>query len=122
MDWPTVLDWADMINGTLEFAGGLFILLSVVKLHRDKIVRGVSLVHASFFSVWGYWNLFYYPHLDQWMSFAGGVFIVATNTVWIIQLLYWTDVERRQRNKWRDERRGNRWRTPHHPSSDGKPK
>src|SRR6185436_15953847 len=24
----------------------------------------------------GFWNLFYYPHLDQWLSFAGGVLIV----------------------------------------------
>ena len=103
------MDWADIINGVLETAGGGFITFSVIKLHQDKIVRGVSWVHAGFFAGWGYWNLFYYPHLDQWMSFAGGVFIVATNTVWLGQLLYWTSVERRQINKWRAEREGNRW-------------
>ena len=103
------MDWADIINGVLETVGGGFITFSVIKLHQDKIVRGVSWVHVGFFAGWGYWNLFYYPHLDQWMSFAGGVFIVVTNTVWLIQLMYWTGVERRQRNKWRAEREGNRW-------------
>ncbi len=98
------MDWADMINGTLELAGGLFILLSVVKLHRDKQVKGVSWVHVCFFAGWGYWNLFYYPHLDQWVSFTGGVFIVVTNTVWLGQMLYYTHQFKKLRDRWRAER------------------
>ncbi len=104
------MDWADMINGTLELVGGLFILLSVVKLHRDKKIMGVSWVHAGFFAGWGYWNLFYYPHLDQWVSFIGGVFIVVTNTVWLGQMLYYTYHTRRRKAEWRADREGNRWR------------
>lgn len=80
----------DLINGTFEMLGGLFILQSVVKLHRQKMVRGVSWLHAGFFSAWGYWNLFYYPHLDQWLSFAGGIGIVTANTIWLGQLIYYT--------------------------------
>lgn len=81
----------DLINGTLEACGALFIFLSVRKLYQDKCVRGVSWLHAGFFAVWGYWNLFYYPHLDQWFSFFGGVAIVATNTFWLAQLIYYRD-------------------------------
>jgi hypothetical protein len=86
--------WPDAVNAAFELAGGLFILLSVLKLHRDKQVRGVSWVHVSFFALWGYWNLFFYPHLDQWLSFAGGLVIVTANTLWVVQLIYYTLKER----------------------------
>ena len=89
------MSWADATNGLLELAGGFFILLSVLKLAKDKLVRGVSWVHVSFFTVWGVWNLYYYPSLDQWLSFAGGVFIVSANTVWVAMLAYYTLTEDR---------------------------
>ena len=85
--------WPDIVNGCFELLGAPFILLSVFRLARDKRVRGVSWAHAAFFTVWGLWNLFYYPHLGQWYSFIGGVFVVSANTVWVIQMLYY---------KWRD--------------------
>lgn len=88
----------DLINGLFESAGGLFILLSVLKLHRAKVVRGVSAIHVGFFSAWGYWNLFYYPHLDQWFSFAGGAALVAVNTFWLAQVWYYLRKERLDAN------------------------
>lgn len=42
----------DFINGLFESLGSLFILVSIVKLNRDKKVRGVSWVHAGFFAAW----------------------------------------------------------------------
>jgi len=86
----------DILNGIFELCGGFIILLSIVKLHREKMVRGVSWAHVAFFAAWGFWNLFYYPSLDQWFSFAGGVTIVITNTIWTCQLVYWTRVEARR--------------------------
>lgn len=88
----------DIINGLFESVGGLFILLSVLNLHRAKVVRGVSGIHVGFFSAWGYWNLFYYPHLDQWFSFAGGLGIVIINTVWLGQVWYYLRKERLDAN------------------------
>jgi hypothetical protein len=84
-----VAHWPDIINGSFEALGGFFILLSVLKLHRAKCVSGVSYVHVAFFSAWGYWNLYFYPHLDQWLSFWGGLFLVATNTWWLGQIVYY---------------------------------
>ncbi len=86
------MNWADAVNGSLELIGGLFILLSIGKLHRDKRVRGVSWVHVLFFAFWGFWNLFYYPHLGQWMSFAGSIVIVVTNSVWVAMLFFYSGV------------------------------
>lgn len=80
----------DMINGLFEASGCVFIALSILKLRKEKLVRGVSWVHMSFFMVWGFWNLFYYPHLDQWISFWGGVGIVTANTLYVTQLIYYT--------------------------------
>jgi hypothetical protein len=83
----------DLINGTFESIGAFFILLSVIKLYRDKKVRGVSWVHVGFFATWGYWNLYYYPHLNQWFSFFGGLGIVVTNSIWLCQLIYYSKKE-----------------------------
>jgi len=84
------MDWQDYANGLFELLGAPFIFLSVIKLYKEKSVRGISWVHAAFFASWGYWNLYYYPHLNQWMSFYGGVAIVLVNTIWLIQLIYYT--------------------------------
>lgn len=73
----------DLINGLFEFFGGALSWLNVRHLLRDKKVRGVSLVPSAVFTVWGFWNCFYYPHLGQWLSFSGGVVIVGANAVWI---------------------------------------
>lgn len=90
------MHWPDIINGLFESAGGFFILLSILKLHREKQVKGVSWWHAGFFATWGYWNLYFYPSLDQWFSFWGGLFLVAMNTVWLLQMAYWI----RRAKKW----------------------
>lgn len=89
------MSWADAANGAFEVLGGVFVLLSVFKTHRDKMVRGVSWPTTVFFMSWGYWNLYFYPSLDQWLSFAGGVFLVAANTVWVVQLAYYLMKEKR---------------------------
>lgn len=73
----------DLVNGCFELGGSALIWLSVRRLWKDKMIRGYSPWATAFFAGWGYWNLFYYPHLAQWWSFAGGVSIVVANTAWI---------------------------------------
>lgn len=77
----------DIINGLFEGLASLFILNHCRVLHKDKCVRGISVVSVIFFTAWGFWNLFYYPHLGQWLSFTGGVLIVAANCLWVSLLL-----------------------------------
>ena len=77
------MTWQDLINGLFELFGGVMIFLNCRALYRDKIVRGVNVGVTVFFTTWGIWNLYYYPHLDQWMSFVGGLLIVTANTLWI---------------------------------------
>lgn len=84
----------DVINGTFEIVAGALIWMNVRQLHRDKKVRGVHVLPCAFFMLWGYWNLYYYPSLNQWWSFSGGVAVVLANTVWVGQMLYYNRKEK----------------------------
>jgi hypothetical protein len=88
--------WQDSINGLFELLGGIFVLLNCIKLYRDKKVRGVSFFAMTYFVLWGYWNIYYYPHLEQWISFAGGLTIVAMNTLWIAMGFYYIRKEKNE--------------------------
>lgn len=90
-----ILLWAsgkcimDSINSLFEFGGGFFVLLNCIKLHADKQVKGVSFVATAFFMVWGWWNIIYYPALDQWVSAIGAGSVAVVNTVWLGQMIYY---------------------------------
>lgn len=77
----------DLINGTFEIIGGLFILLSVFDLYKKKQVSGIDWRTTAFFFSWGLWNLYFYPSLDQTLSFIGGVFMSICNLAWVILLI-----------------------------------
>ena len=79
----------DLINGLFEFTGGLLLWGNCWKIIKDKKIRGVFIFPTMFFGLWGYWNLFYYPHLKQWFSFLGGLFVVLANTTWVILAIYY---------------------------------
>ena len=81
---------ADLVNGVFEGGGSLLIWLNIRRLLKDKKVEGVSLIPTAFWTIWGYWNLYYYPSLHQWLSFAGGLGVVWGNTVWIAFAIYYT--------------------------------
>lgn len=80
----------DIINGLFEFGGAAAILLSVRRVLQDKDVKGVSWWMIIFFAAWGFWNLFYYPHLDQWWSFLGGIALVLTNSIYLALLIFYS--------------------------------
>jgi hypothetical protein len=77
----------DLINACFEFWGGVAIWGNALQLYRDKAYKGVRLDSTVFFTAWGFWNVYYYPHLDQALSFAAGLFIVAGNCAWLSLML-----------------------------------
>jgi hypothetical protein len=81
--------WQDGVNGLYELLAGAAVLMHCWRLYKDKKVRGASWIATAFFFSWGLWNLYYYPHLDQWLSFVGGLGIVAANCVWLTMMLYY---------------------------------
>jgi hypothetical protein len=80
----------DLINGLFEGSGGFLLANNVRLLLKHKAVKGVSIVTTAIFSCWGFWNLFYYPHLKQWLSFSGGILVVIANTTWVVLAIYYT--------------------------------
>lgn len=79
----------DHINAVFQAGGGIMILLHVRRAYIDKDVKGVSLLPVLFFVLWGAWNCYYLPYLDQWWSFAAGFVAFAANSVWLAQLWYY---------------------------------
>lgn len=81
---------ADLVNGSFEGIGALVLLLNIRRLLRDKMVRGVHWAPVAFWTLWGYWNVFYYPSLGQSFSFVAGLAVAAVNTVQLALLVkYW---------------------------------
>jgi len=93
----------DLINGLFELGGAVMIWLNVKRLYQDKTVKGVDWRVTGFWTAWGLWNLYFYPSLGQWLSFAGGVALVGANAVWLVMAAYYIRRERmleRQARLW----------------------
>ena len=73
----------DLLNGLFELGGGGLTWFNVVKLRKDRKVRGIDWRVVTFFMAWGLWNLFYYPSLGQGWSTAGGAVMTIANTAWL---------------------------------------
>jgi len=84
------MSWPDLVNGSYELIAGVFLAFSCFRLYKDKEVKGWPISTTIFFTSWGYWNLWYYPHLNQWLSFFGGIAVVIFNTLWCSMAIYYT--------------------------------
>lgn len=80
---------SDRINSAFELAGGFFTILHIVRVLHDRSVAGVSITTVVFFTLWGFWNLYYYKSIQQRWSLVASYFITAMNTVWVILLIYY---------------------------------
>lgn len=78
----------DIINGLIEIAGAGFTWRNAWQLWKDREVRGVYFPTSLFFTVWGTWNLYYYPSLAQWFSFYAGILLVTGNVAWVAMAVY----------------------------------
>jgi len=83
------MTWPDIANGFFESIAGFMLWFNSLKLYRDKKVLGVHIFPTFFFALWGYWNLFYYPHLNQWVSFFAGINVVLANTAWVVLAVHY---------------------------------
>lgn len=78
---------ADFINGCFESASGVAVFIHCLALLRDKQIKGYSPAATLFFSFWGVWNLYYYPHLHQPWSFCGGIIVFSANVLWVMLVI-----------------------------------
>lgn len=81
------MSWPDLINAGFEVGAGGAVLAHCWQLYQDKQVRGLSVAAVVFFTLWGMWNMFFYPHLGQFWSFAGGIFVTLANVIYVALLV-----------------------------------
>lgn len=80
----------DLFNGGFEMGLAVFLGRGVEMLRVQKEVKGFYWPTVAWTTVWGIWNLFYYPHLDQWISFTGGLAVVSVNLIWLGHVWYYS--------------------------------
>jgi hypothetical protein len=86
----------DVINGSFELLGAFFTWKNALRLYRDKNLEGVYWPTIAFFTMWGMWNIYYYPNLGQWLSFIGGILLISGNLAWTIQAIYYVYKNRKK--------------------------
>lgn len=84
--------WPDAVNAAFELVGAVTVWANIRRIWVDRVVRGVDWRVFIFFTVWGMWNLFYYPHLGQWLSFWGGAVITLSNAIWVVLVIYFRSI------------------------------
>ena len=78
------MQWNDIINGSFELIGAIVTWINVHRLYRDKETKGVFWPVWIFFSLWGMWNLIYYPSVGHFFSLYAGIVLVSGNIAWVI--------------------------------------
>jgi hypothetical protein len=78
----------DYINGLFEGVGSILVWRNVYQLWIDWDIKGVYWPVIVFFTMWGVWNLYYYPALKQPWSFRMGVVLTAGNAAWVLLAIW----------------------------------
>jgi ABC-type transport system involved in cytochrome c biogenesis permease subunit len=85
----------DQVNGLFELTGAILTARSAAALWASKGYAGITLPAVLFFTSWGGWNLFYYPHLNQMFSLVGGAALFTANVCWLSLMLYYGKMQPR---------------------------
>ncbi len=67
----------------------------MLELYRKKFVSGISPVTVSFWVAWGWWDCYYFPSLDQWWAFSGGLCVTTMNMIYVWLIVLYKYRERR---------------------------
>lgn len=79
----------DFINASFEFWGSILLLLNIRQVYIDKEVNGIHWIPTTFFTIWGFWNFYFYYNLHQWISLFGAVTMAIVNTWWLYLMWYY---------------------------------
>ena len=74
----------DFTNGSFEAIGAWGAWMNARRLYKDKQIKGVYWPLYFFYTLWGFFNLLYYPSLHQWFSTIAGAILVLGNLTWVI--------------------------------------
>jgi hypothetical protein len=80
----------DIANACFEAWGAFSAIQNVRALRKAKKFVGVNLWSWAFFTVWGAWNIAYYPALHQWFSAIAGAMLAGANLTWTALAVYYS--------------------------------
>lgn len=86
----------DLINGLFEGVGALFMFRSVRQILKDKQLKGFCWSTCAFFGCWSLYNLFFYPHLNQWASTTGAALMAVANSTYVFLVIYYRHQDHKQ--------------------------
>lgn len=78
----------DQINGSFELAGAYFTWSNFAAYYKARELVGVYWPATAFFTLWGLWNLYYYPAIGQPLSFSGGIALTSGSLAWLVLVLW----------------------------------
>lgn len=79
----------DLTNAFFEGGGAILCWLNVVRLRRDREIKGVLWPVQIFWSTWGLWNLAYYNAVGHPWSLWAGAVLVSGNITWTAHAFYY---------------------------------
>ncbi len=83
----------DLINASFEMGASVIIWINVYRILKDKKVMGLAWKSWIFYSMWGFWDFYYYTHLNQPISFWAAVILSVGNVTWVSLAFKYRKVE-----------------------------
>jgi hypothetical protein len=81
------MDIADAVNGFFELVSAFMVYLHIRVIKKDKEVKGMSIVPIVFFTVWGFWNIFFYPYNGLYLSAIAGAVLALVNSYYFYLIM-----------------------------------
>jgi hypothetical protein len=78
----------DIINGVFEVCGSVAVWMNFWAILKDRGYAGTRIPMMLFFTSWGFWNLFFYSHLLQWVSLYASLLLTAGNCA-VVGAMLW---------------------------------
>lgn len=79
----------DLINAAFEVCGSVAVWCNFAAILKDKGYAGTRIPMMAFFTSWGFWNLFFYAHLLQWVSLYASLLLTGGNVAVVAAMLYY---------------------------------
>ena len=77
----------DQVNSGFVSIAALFYILNLLKLIKDKEVKGISKISIAFFSLWNVWTLFFFIAVSEYWWTIGAYVAVAILNITYIALM-----------------------------------
>lgn len=85
--------WQDATKGALEIIGAGIQLFNIVRIIRDKELKGVSFYYILFSVIANGYATYFYLFLGQWYSFFGVAIYTTITMLWAVLVLYYKGVK-----------------------------